>query len=252
MVYMVMEIQEMVVLDHVLAFIICVVAPVVAFSSQRVSLDDIQFDTKDKIKLYHSNAMFLIIMALAVVSVWRINGKTIASLGFDWPIWNNTILVLIALVLLFYCLDLFIQYGLRRWREKTMSEKNNTLMFVPSNAKELFHFSTLALAAGIGEEIIFRGFLIQYVVFLVGNDFTGLVFSAVFSSAIFAFLHGYQGFKSIVKIFFLSLLLSAIFIVSKSLVFVIILHAIIDLVSGWFSAYILNSKSVKEVHDDIE
>lgn len=252
MVYPLLEIQEMLVLDHVLAFVICVVAPIVAFTSARIPLEDIQFETRDKIKLYHSNAMFLVIIALAVVSVWRITGKTMSALGFDWPVWNNTIFLLFGLVVLFYVLDLFFQYGLKRWREKSLASKDTTMKFVPSNASELSHFSSLALAAGIGEEIIFRGFLIQYIVFWVGNDTTGIIFGAVFSSAIFAFLHGYQGYKSIVKIFFLSLLLSAIFILSKSLVFVIIIHALIDLVSGWFSAHILSSEPKEELHDDVE
>jgi membrane protease YdiL (CAAX protease family) len=248
--YPVMHVQEMLVLDHVLAFIICVIAPLVAFSSQKVSLGDMRFDTTEKIKLYHSNAMFLIIIALAVISVWRITGKSMGDLGFDWPVWNNNLLVLFGLVLLFYCVDLFFQYGLKRWRDKTKAERNNTLVFVPSNAKELLHFSTLALAAGIGEEIIFRGFLIQYIVFWVGNDILGLTFAAVFSSAIFAFLHGYQGFKSIVKIFFLSLIISAIFILSRSLVFVIIIHAIIDLVSGSIHAFLLGHDAKEKIEEE--
>ena len=107
-----MALQEMMVLDHVLAFIICVVAPFVTFSSQGMLMEDIQFDQKDKIKLYHSNALFLVIMGLLVISVWRITGKTMASLGFDTPIWNQTVLILTGFVILFYCLDLFFQYGL--------------------------------------------------------------------------------------------------------------------------------------------
>ncbi len=249
MIYPILQLQEMLVLDHVMAFVICVVAPVVAFTSQRIPLEDIVFDTKEKIKLYHSNAMFLFVIGLIVISVWRITGKSMAALGFDWPIWNQTVLVLFGLVVLFYCLDLFFQYGLKKWRLKSMARKDSTLMFVPSNVKELLNFSTLAIAAGIGEEIIFRGFLIQYIVFWVGNEFIGIAFGAILSSAIFAFLHGYQGFISIIKIFFLSLLFAAIFIVSKSLLFVMIIHAIIDLVSGVLSTYFLSSDKATEIEE---
>lgn len=123
------------------------------------------------------------------------------------------------------------------------------MMFVPSNASEFSHFAILAIAAGVGEEIIFRGFLIQYIIFWVGNDITGLVFAVVFSSAIFAFLHGYQGYVSMIKIFFVSMLLGAVFIISKSLIYVMIIHAIIDLVSGGVSAYFIGSDTASEVEE---
>lgn len=246
-----LELQEMKVLDHVLAFVICVVAPFVAFSSQRILMEDLSFDTKEKIHLYHSNAMFLLITGLAVITVWRVTDKTMGALGFDWPIWHDSILWLFGLIAFFYFLDVFFQFGLKKWRIKSLSKSNQAIAFIPSSGKEFIHFTTLALAAGIGEEIIFRGFLIQYIVFWVGNDITGFIFGAIFSSAIFAFLHGYQGYKSIIKIFFLSLLLAAIFIISHSLIYVMIIHAVIDIVSGGLNAYFLSTEVKANLKDDV-
>lgn len=245
-----LELQEMKVLDHVLAFVICVVAPFVAFSSQRIPMDDLSFDTKEKVHLYHSNAMFLLITGLAVITVWRITDKTIGALGFEWPVWHESLVWLFGLIAFLYCLEVFFQFGLKKWRIKSLSKTNLAIAFIPSNFREFLHFSTLALGAGIGEEIIFRGFLIQYIVFWVGDDITGFIFGAIFSSAIFAFLHGYQGYKSIIKIFFLSLLLAAIFIISHSLVFVMIIHALIDIISGGINAYFLNAEAKSKLKDD--
>ena len=101
------------------------------------------------------------------------------------------------------------------------------------------HFIFLAIAAGISEEIIFRGYLIHYLVFWLNNDFQGILTACIASSALFAFLHGYQGVYSMIKIFFLSLMFSAIFVWSESLLIVILVHAIIDTLSGLVSVYVM-------------
>jgi len=130
-------------------------------------------------------------------------------------------------------MDLFFQYGLKRWREKTLEKRNTSLSFVPSDRNELLHFAFLALAAGIGEEIIFRGYLIHYLLFWTGHSALGIAYACVISSALFAFLHGYQGWSSAIKIFFISMLFAAIFVYTQSLLIVILIHAAIDLISGW-------------------
>ena len=127
---------------------------------------------------------------------------------------------------------------------RALSKKHGSLAFVPSDSKELAHFIFLAIAAGIGEEIIFRGFLINYLISWVGNDFWGITIASLSSSALFAFLHGYQGWKSMVKIFVFSVLFSAIYIFSQSLLIVMIVHILVDIMSGIISVYIL--KEIKE------
>lgn len=236
-----MVLYEMTLLDHVLAIIICVLAPVMAFSSRSVVIEDVELDSEDKIRLYHSNALLLSVFALVVITIWRLPARALSGLGFDWPQWSTLLAILLFSVFLFYALDIFFQYGLRRWREKTLRERNSTFTFVPADSTELFHFVFLALAAGIGEEIIFRGFLIHYLIFWTGNSFSGIITACLLASALFAFLHGYQGYKSMVKIFILALLFSAIFILSQSLLLVMLIHAIIDLLSGWFGIYVLRN-----------
>jgi membrane protease YdiL (CAAX protease family) len=232
--------------DHIVAAIICIFAPMLAFSSRRISAEDIQFNPGDKIKLYHSNALLLVVLALVVATVWRVPGRSMEGLGFVWPDWNPWVTLLISAIFIFYAVDVFLQYGLRRWREKTLQERNRALTFVPADNKEFVHFIFLALAAGIGEEIIFRGYLIHYVVFWTGNTPEGIVAACLFSSALFAFLHGYQGFRSMVKIFVLATLFAAIFVLSNSLLIVILVHTVIDILSGWLGIYMYRNIPEKE------
>lgn len=232
-------IHDMGLWDHLVAAVICIFAPVLAMSSRRIAAEDVQFDAEDKIRLYHSNALLLFVFALVIVTTWRIPGRSLHALGFGWPQWNVWVIVLLIAVCLFYMLDLFFQYGLRRWRQKSLQQRQQTISFVPENKNELFHFSFLALSAGISEEIIFRGYLMHYLVFWAGQTPTGMIIASFFSSALFAFLHGYQGGKAMVKIFFLAMLFSAIFIMSQSLWVVILLHALIDIFSGWIGIYLV-------------
>ncbi len=227
--------------DHLVAAVICIVAPLLAFSSRKVAEEDIDTEPFDKIRLYHSNALLLAVFALVVITVWRIPGRSMAALGFTWPQWNTWVIVLMILVLLFYALDIFFQYGLRRWRERTFSQRKESFQFVPAGRKELLHFMLLALAAGIGEEIVFRGFLIHYLVFWTGNTIVGMVAAILFSSALFAFLHGYQGAKSMIKILILSMMFAGIFIWSRSLILVMVIHTVIDMVSGWLGVRIFQT-----------
>jgi len=244
-----MALYEMTWLDHVLAIIICVLAPVMAFSSKNVVVEDIELDEDEKIRLYHSNALLLFVFALVVITIWRLPGRTLSAIGFDWPVWSPYLLLLLVSVFLFYALDIFFQYGLRRWREKTLREKHSTLTFVPANKQELLHFVFLALAAGIGEEIIFRGYLIHYLIYWTGNTLSGTVTACFFASFLFAFLHGYQGYKSMVKIFVLALLFAAIFVLSQSLILVMIIHTLIDLASGWLGIYLLRNLKEEDSPD---
>lgn len=250
MMYPLMVLYDMNLLDHVLAIIICILAPVMAFSSRSVVIEDMELDEDEKISLYHSNALLLFVFALVVITIWRLPARTLPALGFDWPIWSPLLALLLFSVFLFYALDIFFQYGLRRWRERTLKEKHSTLTFVPANSKELFHFVFLALAAGIGEEIIFRGYLIHYLIYWTGNTLSGIITACFFASLLFAFLHGYQGYKSMIKIFVLALLFAAIFVQSQSLILVMILHTLIDLASGWLGIYVLRNLKEEDSPDN--
>ncbi len=245
-----MEVYDMNVWDHVVAAVICIFAPILAYSSRRVRVEEIRLEPEDKIKLYHSNALLLIVFALVVITLWRIPGRSFLGLGFDWPHSHPMVTILLIIAFLFYGLDIFFQYGFKRWRDRTLEKRNTSLSFVPANRTELLHFAFLALAAGIGEEIIFRGYLIHYMLHWTGNSPIGILYACLVSSALFAFLHGYQGWSSMIKIFFISMLFAGIFVFSQSLLIVILIHTFIDLISGWLGISLL--KNIKEQEDSKE
>lgn len=240
-----MVLYEMSIWDHVVAGVICILAPVLAFTTRKVSTEEIQLESEDKIHLYHSNALILVVFALVVVTAWRIPGRSLTALGFDWPVWHPLVPLLLIAVFLFYSIDIFLQYGTKQKRAKTYERRHKAFAFIPTDRKELSHFILLALAAGIAEEIIFRGYLIHYMVYWTGNNVSGIILACIFSSVLFAFLHGYQGIVSIIKILFLTLLFCGIFILSESLLIVILIHAIIDMISGIIGSYLVKDINQK-------
>lgn len=240
-----MVLYEMHTWDHVMAVIICVFAPIMAFTARKISTEEIKLLPKDKIRLYHSNGLLLIVFGLIVATTWRLPNRTLSSLGLDWPDFNVYVFLFLTIVGVFYFFDIFFQYGSRRWRERTYQERHKVFSFVPVDKNEMLHFTFLAIAAGIGEEIIFRGYLIHYLTFWTGVTTNGVIIACIFSSALFAFLHGYQGVKSMFKIFFLALLFCGIFVYSQSLWLVIIVHALIDVFSGLIGVYLIRELGEK-------
>lgn len=242
-----MILYEMNLYDHVVAGIICLLAPLLAFSSRQLTHEEIRLESQDKIRLYHSNGLLLIIFALVVVTLWRIPDRPLSAIGFDLISWHPWIVPVVLSIFILYALDFFLLYGSRKRRAKTIEKKQLKIAFIPVDKKELIHFCFLALTASIGEEVIFRGFLINYLISWTGTATWGLAVASIFSSALFAFLHGYQGIPSMIKIFFLSLLFSLLFLLTGSLIMVIVIHAIIDLMSGFIGIHML-----KQVPEDQE
>jgi len=83
----------------------------------------------------------------------------------------------------------------------------------------------LSAWVGVHEELLFRGFLLPRLRRLFGSWTAAVVAGSVF----FALLHGYEGAIAVVAIFFLSLVLSVLFVWRRSLLPVVVGHFLFDL-----------------------
>ncbi len=99
---------------------------------------------------------------------------------------------------------------------------------MPRTGRERAAFAGLSFAAGTGEEVAYRGYVI---VALVA---TGLspVLAAVGSSVAFGYLHAYQGRIGVVRTGLLGFILAVSFLATGSLWPAMIAHVTIDLVGG--------------------
>ena len=99
---------------------------------------------------------------------------------------------------------------------------------IPRNGREKGLFVLLSVAAGVGEEVVYRGWLIS----ILAPVFDGPWMAALVSSMAFSLLHSYQGPVGILRSGLMGFLFAAAFIVEGSLWPLIAVHVGVDLVSG--------------------
>lgn len=98
---------------------------------------------------------------------------------------------------------------------------------LPRTARERAAFAGLSLAAGFGEELAFRGYVIP-----VLGGLVGVPLAAAASSVVFGVLHAYQGPLGMGRTAALGALLAWGFLASGSLWPPIAAHAILDVLLG--------------------
>lgn len=108
-------------------------------------------------------------------------------------------------------------------------EESPLLMeLIPRTGRERGLFALLSLAAGLGEEVVYRGYLLA----VLGPIFSSEWVAAGTSSLAFAVLHAYQGSVGIVRSGLLGFLFAATLITTGSLWPAILVHTGVDLFSG--------------------
>lgn len=99
--------------------------------------------------------------------------------------------------------------------------------FLPRTSLERWLFALMCVTVGICEELIFRGFLIQYMHALPFAFGWGV--SIVLAAIVFGIDHGYQGWFGILATTTLALVFTALFWMSGTLLLPMIFHVAIDL-----------------------
>ncbi len=102
---------------------------------------------------------------------------------------------------------------------------------LPRSPSEKTAFAGLSLAAGVGEELAYRGYAIGALAPLIGPSV-----AAIITSAVFGVLHAYQGLLGIIRAGVLGGMLACGFLISGSLWPAIIAHASLDVLAGIFLA----------------
>ncbi len=221
--------------DHFVFFVICVIMPIMSLMSKPPSSStDIEMPRLPAKKhIYFSNGLMLWVGALMILTLWNLNGRSWELLGFKYPIINDVVLLLSGLLLLIYVGDSI--YNVFYNAEGEEEEDAHTAMMkeiLPQKWREYIPFTFLAFSAGICEEIIFRGFLVNYLLEQTKMYTWGPFIAILIPAVAFAVSHLYQGWFNVVKIFSLSILFCGIFLLSQSLLLVMLLHVFVDLASG--------------------
>ncbi len=226
--------------DHILMFLLGVVLPVFAVFRSQPELKKMQFDSETKIAMYLGNSLFLWLMALVVMAVWWFSDRSLTSLGFGLPdLGGNLWIWITAVFCLAYAFDVWFQISSTQRKEKMIDRWQQNTPFLPQTKKELYYFFIVSLSAGFCEEVIFRGYFIQYIWHFTGDSLTGQMLAIFIPGAVFAFSHFYQGWQAVLKIVVMAFLFGALFCVTRSLWVVIILHILVDVIGGYLSYWLM-------------
>lgn len=204
-----------------------------------------QFDSATKRRFYLGNSFFLFIIAAVIILVWGLYQRPYSELGFATPasLGRSIQWWMIGLFVCLYALDIIYSLADSSELEKAMTSMNDQTPFMPSQLRDLPAYIVMCISAGVFEEIVFRGYMINFFKALFVGIPAAAAWAVITPAIIFSLAHYYQGPKAVFKILVLSLLFGMIFWHSGSLYAVIILHFLVDFASGLLSIYLSKNKT---------
>jgi membrane protease YdiL (CAAX protease family) len=218
-------------IDHLLAFILVVVAPLLAHHDYRKFVRRVR-DGIPGARLREYRITLFVQWGLAAVLAgwWALAGRSWAALGITVPggfrllLGAGTALIVVAF------------FGLQWWtlvrldeagRESLRARVGSVGDLLPRTPPEARWFNALSLTAAICEETAYRGFLIWYFARI-----TGAWPAVVLVSVAFGIGHFYQGRAAILKTGLVGAFLGALYLLGGSLLWPAVIHAVVDLQGG--------------------
>lgn len=217
-------------LDHLVVVAFALGFPLVStplYLARRPALEG--GDRSVRRREYVETIAWLSAMGVASVAAWVWAGRDLVDLGLGLDgSWRTAGALLLAG--LFGAL-LFAQVAAVRRDPATRAAARAALApvreYMPRGEVEMRLFRGVSLAAGIGEELFYRGFLIWYLA-----QAMPLVAAVGVSSVLFGLAHVMHGVQATVRSTGTGVVLAGLYLLSGSLWASMVLHAAIDLASG--------------------
>ena len=195
---------------------------------------------ESKISVYQQTMLYLWAPLILLMVVVFLGDLSLKELGLVWQ-WNmRTGLALLFLFLLatYFLISLKSLIKNCDQHPKLREQYEFVRWLLPATSKEANYFIFgLAITAGICEELLFRGYLIQ----LVSNDFPTYI-AVIISSILFGLGHIYQGAVHVIRTAILGFIMALIYLVTESIIIPIILHIMLDMYGGAVAYIIFSDK----------
>jgi len=191
-----------------------------------------------KIKLYHSTLISLWLPTLFLIALYYLNVIDSANMNLfgEWNINSQITWGVCAIILIYFTISSGkIKADINQ--HKDMIEQFEPLEWlVPKTKKERNYFIfAISVSAGICEELLFRGYLFNFL-----TQHMSVWLAMVVSSIAFGLPHIYQGAVQMIKTAFLGMMLVTVYWYSDSLMIAILLHIAIDMYAGSVAYIVLN------------
>ncbi len=222
-------------IDQLLVVILGLVLPFFSGIRGSEQMHKVHFDEATRRRFFLSNSLVLWVLAAVAMGIWYWNERPWSLMGFQKIVNQPLTWVATAAFVGFYVIEVIQNYLQKDQQQKTFEQWEHNIPFLPESYRELPAYILLCLSAAICEEIMYRGFMVNYFINPMRDGFPWI--AVIFPAVMFSIAHFYQGYEAMGKIFILSALFGVIFIVSKSLLIVIVLHFLIDLFGGITAIY---------------
>jgi len=216
--------------DHILVLLFGIALPWFSGVRGQEQLKDIVFTKEVRKQFYLSNSLVMSFLALFTLGCWMLQHRSLSELGFRIIQPGRLHWLAAILLMVLFIIDLVYSFFFDKDRNTPQKNLDSKVPFLPKDYNELVYYTIMCFSAGVGEEILYRGFMVTYFIdpFEVGFPWIALLLPAL----LFSLAHYYQGYIAVLKIFLLSLLFALIFIWSSSLILPIVIHFLIDFIGG--------------------
>ena len=223
-------------------FLIGAIAILVVLSLLDKSKENVVTNKSSLSRVYYETIALLWLPVVCLVIYLYFTATPINSVGVTWSYqWKAlTGLSLLVLLIAYFIYDLTVLVNDETKQIKLAEQMTSLAWFMPKTKPDLFIFTLgLSVSAGICEELIFRGYILNTL-----SEHVGITFSVIVSSALFGLCHFYQGAFNVIRTFIMGIVFCLIYLSCETIIIPIILHIVLD-VYGGISSYIVRN-SVKE------
>jgi len=217
---------------HIIFISMVVILPMDSLISVRHQAGMAQRPPINRLHTYLSGSLVLWLSLCVVIGNWIYQGGHLVELGIEAANSRallSTLLLIIFAALVIRLLAKKIQHS-EKFRHGYIGNDNYLREMLPRTRTERNTFYLLSVSAGVCEELIYRGFVFAYLLHYIPMPWV-----VVLSSVLFGLAHSYQGLKGIPLTGAVGLLLALLYLYTGSIWAPIVLHAAIDIGSGYLS-----------------
>jgi membrane protease YdiL (CAAX protease family) len=217
-------------LDHAFVAVFAIAFPVYCYIGYKKDLPGLIDGRLSRRTEYIRTTIIQWVLALSGLAIWQAHNREWSELGLGGSI-DGKFMLATAIVVLALGMLLAQLRAVKRGDERILSSLDAGFEpvkpMMPHSTAELHAFYGLSITAGIVEELLWRGFLIWYLV-----HFVPIWVAALLSAVLFGVAHAYQGAASIPKITMVGLAFSGLYLLSGSLWLPILVHIVADMIQG--------------------
>jgi membrane protease YdiL (CAAX protease family) len=163
--------------------------------------------------------------ALVLLAVALSSGLDLAAIGVRAPRLDELVLAMtVSATIVLVVSSVALRAAARKGEPIRGLDAYAALL--PRTREERRYATASAITAGVCEEVLYRGF---FIAIGVGLFHFSLTTAAVLSVVVFLVAHIYQGRRGVIAVGVLAIIFTVLYVRSASLLFPIVLHALVDL-----------------------